>query len=118
MSKKVLLVDDCPLIGKIFSDFLVEQGHQVEVHNTPFGVTGCIARFSPDVILMDLNLPGMNGRTLLRILKDVMSYQTIVVTSVSEGEIQSIIDEGLADDYFLKGWPLEKLGHKINHMAA
>ena len=118
MSKKILLVDDCPLIGKIFSEFLTAQGHKVEVHNTPFGITGCIAKFSPDIILMDFNLPGMNGRTLLRIVKDIMSFRTIVVTSVNEGEIQSIIEEGLADDYFLKGWPLEKLGHKIRQAAA
>lgn len=116
---KVLLVDDCTLITTVYTDFLLSRGHEVESSNSSFGVTSLVARHSPDVILMDLNLPGLSGQGILKLLNGKGDYRIIIISgNQEEGSLKSLTDEGLADDYFIKGQPIDNLEIKIRKLLG
>jgi hemerythrin len=115
---KILIVDDSPIVTKLIEATLEKHGFEVEVSHTSFGVSNRIREFQPQVLLMDLGLPGLSGDALLGIIKESgVSCQTIIVSSAPEAEIQTHVSKGLANDYYLKGTPLEILVDKIRHLV-
>lgn len=116
---KVLMVDDCRLITEIYSEFLTSQGYAIEAFNSPFGVTACIAHNEPDIILMDLNLPGLSGKGILKLLESKNKSRIIIISAdKEESEMKILVETGLADDYFVKGQPLERLDAKIKKLLS
>ena len=119
--KKVLLVDDNPLVGKLTSQYLSQHGFEVAVSQGPFGVLNKVREFCPDVILMDLNMPGLSGMKMVELLKAVRSHRgfQVILFSSEDVEMQTaLIDKGLAQGYFFKGQSLEGLSEKINETAS
>ncbi len=78
-SPKVLVVEDNPLNMKLFSVLITAQGY--DVLQAPDGVKGLeLAReHHPDLILMDMQLPGISGLDVTRILKDDERTRSIPV---------------------------------------
>ena len=60
-SAKVLVVDDEPEITEIVETFLADAGYQVMVENQPIEAIEKANNFCPDVILLDIMMPGMDG---------------------------------------------------------
>lgn len=117
MLPKILIIDDDILITTIYADFLSTKGFAVETVNSPFGVTSLIRNLSPDVILVDMNLPGMNGRTLCGLLATGSSRPVMLISGeLQESEMQEMVTVGLARDYFVKGQPLVILDSKVNRL--
>lgn len=116
---KVCIVDDCTFITELYSHFLTDKGHSVTCFNTPFGATAKIASAQPDVVLMDLHLPGLSGDGLLPLLKGSSSFQIILISTDSEeSSMQKMVASGLASDYFVKSEKLEMLHLKIKNAVA
>ncbi|HWI40536.1 MAG TPA: response regulator [Verrucomicrobiae bacterium] len=114
---RIMLVDDSPIVVAVLTDFLRKEGHDVEAVTTPFGVTNRVAECRPDVLLMDLGLPGLNGETLLRLVQRAQpEVRKIVVSSAGEGTMKRLLQDGLADDYFMKGSDLQNLSGKIDRL--
>lgn len=115
---KVLIVDDSPIVTKLIEATLVMHGFKVEVANSSFGVSNKIREFQPQVLLMDLGLPGLSGDALLGILKESgVKCHTIIISSAPESEMKSHVANGLANDFYLKGTPLTVLVDKILHQG-
>lgn len=111
---KVLIVDDSPIVTKLIAATLATQGFTVEVSHSSFGVSNKIREFQPQVLLMDLGLPGLSGDALLGIIKESgVTCHTIIVSSAPEAEMQGHVRKGLANDYYIKGTPLNVLVDKI-----
>jgi hemerythrin len=111
---KVLIVDDSPIVTKLIAATLTAQGFTVEVSNSSFGVSNKIREFQPQVLLMDLGLPGLSGDALLGIIKESgATCHTIIVSSAPEAEMQNHVRKGLANDYYIKGTSLNLLVDKI-----
>ena len=115
--KKILLVEDDPVISTLLKDLLKDKQFNVShvddgtkaleaVKNTPF-----------DLILLDENLPTMNGSEVLIHLKanpNHVNIPVIMLTSLDDEEFQaSIINEG-ADDYITKPFRMNVLLARIN----
>jgi two-component system cell cycle response regulator len=66
---KILVVEDHPADLKLVGAVLSMSGHIVGEHTSAEGVMDAIMADKPDIILMDLNLPGMDGLALARLLK-------------------------------------------------
>lgn len=116
---RVLIVDDSPLVTNMVESYLFQKGYEVTALNTPFGVSNKIREFEPHVILMDLGLPGLSGEKLLDLCNGLASreFRTIVISSKEEAFLKSLVSRGIADDYFVKGAPLNVLAEKINHQV-
>jgi CheY-like chemotaxis protein len=71
---KVLVIDDEPEITDIIKAFLANAGYIVEIENSPMGGLEKIKSFKPDVILLDIMMPVMDGYEVCsRLKKDPQS---------------------------------------------
>lgn len=109
----VLIIDDEPQIRKLLEIGLGESG--CRIHQAASGKEGLLlaANHAPDVILLDLGLPDVPGRQLLKELRQWYS-KAIIILSVqnSEAEIISALDDG-ATDYLTKPFRMGELSARI-----
>jgi len=64
---RVLVIDDDPIALEVTASALRAMGHHVECHEQAFGATAAIAAARPDVVLVDVGLPGLSGNRLVEI---------------------------------------------------
>jgi DNA-binding response OmpR family regulator len=97
----------------------VGKGYVVASSNTPFGVTAGIRVLDPDLVIVDVNLTKLCGNGLLNII-DYNGICKVVLISgkLLEDEMKTLTETGQADDYFVKGEPLAKLGHKVSRLIG
>ena len=65
---KVLIVDDNVDLLKMIGKLLSHRGHTVSCCSTPFGVSALVVREQPDVVVLDMMMPGLSGGTLAEII--------------------------------------------------
>ncbi len=105
----VLIVDDEVQIRRLLRVTLEANGYRVlEAANGPDGLAEAAQR-NPDVIILDLGLPGMDGLTVLKRLRE-WSKAPVLVLSVQEGDVDKVsaLDNG-ADDYMTKPFSTAEL---------
>jgi CheY-like chemotaxis protein len=69
LGKNVLIVDDDPDTSWLLADLLVTAGYEVQTAESAEGAMRALYSFTPDAVLMDVRLPGMNGLKLVRLIK-------------------------------------------------
>ncbi|WP_144120157.1 response regulator transcription factor [Catellatospora sichuanensis] len=110
---KVVIVEDDPTIRTTAIRALTERGHAVASAATAMDGLRTIVAERPDVVLLDLGLPDLDGREMLRMLRAIDSVPIIVVTARSdEAEIVRALDAG-ADDYVVKPFGAAQLDARI-----
>jgi CheY-like chemotaxis protein len=62
---RVLIADDVPEVVQLLRDFLTEQGYEVHTATTGIEVLNAVVPFQPDVILLDMQMPGLSGMKVL-----------------------------------------------------
>ncbi|MCK5490288.1 MAG: response regulator [Candidatus Pacebacteria bacterium] len=102
--KKILVIEDEATLQKALSDILIREGY--DVINATDGTLGLsLARSeNPDLILLDIILPGMDGFEILRNIKEKDKSQVpiIILTNLSDlNDIQKALDIG-ATTYLVK----------------
>jgi len=121
-STRVLVVDDEPQIHRFLKPALVASGHEVESVEDGASAIRRAATWGPDVILLDLGLPDMDGKEVIRAIRE-WSKTPIVILSARDRESEKIaaLDLG-ADDYVNKpfgvGELLARLRAALRHAAA
>lgn len=106
---KVLVVDDEPQIRRALRASLEAHGYEVATVGTGGeGVVG-VAEGAPDLVLLDLGLPDMDGTEVIRRVRG-FSEVPVIVLSVREGQADKVasLDAG-ADDYVTKPFAMEEL---------
>ena len=66
---KVMVVDDDPVALEIASAILESQGHEVLARKTALGTAVAVLRECPDVVVLDVRMPGISGRELLKVIR-------------------------------------------------
>lgn len=110
---KVLLIDDEPSIHNVVTAYLKVEGY--EYQSAMDGITGLsVARtFKPDIIILDVMLPGIDGIELLANLRRDSNVYVIMLTARSE-EADKIIGLAVgADDYLTKPFSPRELIARI-----
>src|SRR5271170_2990875 len=100
--RTALVIDDEPAVRRLLRLTLEPQGYQIhEAGNGQLGLQEAAAR-RPDVIILDLGLPDMEGLTVLKRLRE-LSQTPVLVLSVRDREADKVaaLDNG-ADDYLTK----------------
>ena len=103
MPKKILVVDDEPDFCEVLRDFLGSKGYSVlEAHDGEQALE-VYRQERPDVVLLDMMMPGMSGLVTLRELKGLdPEARVVVVTALNEeGLVEQALVEG-ALDYITK----------------
>ena len=108
---KILLVDDDGLILSTLSRSLAKQGHEVLTDPKGADVLGLIASFRPDVVLLDIKLPGKSGIQILEeITASHVGASVIMLTSDDTAETAIKAMKLGAVDYLNKPFNLEEVG--------
>ena len=107
---RVLLVDDHTLFRIGLRNLLVDEGFDVVEARSGEQAVDAATALAPDVVLMDLNMPGISGVEATRRLKEVAAATPVVMLTVSAEE-QDVVDAVLAgaSGYLLKDASLEEI---------
>ena len=109
----ILVVDDDRDIRELLSEYLQKQGYRVSVAGDGRAMRAAIAVAMPDLIVLDLMLPGEDGLTLCRELRSQSDVPVLMLTARSE-EIDRIVGlEMGADDYLAKPFNPRELVARI-----
>ena len=110
---RVLVIDDEPQIRRAIQAGLERSGHSVRLAATGEEGLNDAALHPPDIVLLDLAMPGVDGFEVCRQLRD-WTQTPILVLSVREGEEDKIraLDLG-ADDYLTKPFSLGELAARM-----
>lgn len=104
---KILLVDDDPLFSVWLADALGTQGHEVACAVNGVDGLACIESFSPDIIVLDLVMPQMNGFELLKARE---CSTPVLMISARDNEDDRITGYELgADDFLSKPFSIKEL---------
>ena len=109
-ARRILVVDDEPAIRRFLRTSLHAQGYQVLEAEDGASALKAIARSAPDVVVLDLGLPDMDGREAISSLRNSGSTIPIIVLSSRSDEIGKVdaLDLG-ADDYVTKPFGMDEL---------
>lgn len=105
MPKKVLIVEDNELNMKLFSDLLEAHGYETVGTNNGLNALDLAREHSPDLILMDIQLPEVSGLEVTKWLKDddaLASIPVIAVTAFAMKGDEERIREGGCEAYMSK----------------
>lgn len=107
---KILVVDDEQQIRRFLSIGLNHSGYNVEVAETGASALRLCRAIRPDLILLDLGLPDMDGQQVIQTLRAEKITTPIMVLSVRSdpAEIITALDNG-ADNYLVKPFGMEEL---------
>lgn len=121
MSAQVLVVEDNALNMKLVSMLLRKAGYKVlQAHSANEAIALAHAHY-PDLILMDVQLPGMDGLTATRILKNDESTRGIRVAALTalamKGDEQRVIAAG-CDGYIVKPIQYKSFLEEVDRLLA
>ena len=102
MSSLILVVDDEPKIVRLARDYLEKNSFRVVTAGDGPSALAMARRERPDLIVLDLLLPGMDGREVCRILRAESDVPIIMLTALAEESDQIVGLEIGADDYIIK----------------
>lgn len=110
---RVLVIDDEAAIGNMIKEYLEAQGYLVDwAQDGPSGVE-LFRRTRPDLIILDLMLPGRSGLDVCRELRAMSNVPVVMLTAKSE-EIDRVLGLELgADDYITKPFSLRELAARV-----
>lgn len=98
----VLIVEDDAPIREALTRELVDAGHAVRTEATAAAALPAVVDWQPDVVVLDLGLPDMDGKVVLGMIRGVSTVPVIVATARDdENEMIALLDAG-ADDYVVK----------------
>jgi DNA-binding response OmpR family regulator len=101
--KTILVIEDDPRIQKALVRLFSSEGYQVQVEGEGQGGLAASRKAQPAAVVLDLMLPGINGRELCRMMKESQpEVPVIILSAVSEVADKVLLLELGADDYVTK----------------
>ncbi|MBZ6088292.1 response regulator transcription factor [Streptomyces olivaceus] len=98
----VLVVEDDPVIQAALIEVLTGHGYAVQTAHQGFEGLRAVTRSQPDIVVLDLGLPDLDGLDVLRMIRGVSRVPVLVATARDdETEIIRLLNAG-ADDYLVK----------------
>ena len=113
MSQKILVVDDDPAISEMLTIVLSAEGFDTVAVTDGALAVETASREQPDLILLDLMLPGMNGIDICRVIRQESSVPIIMLTAKTDTVDVVLGLESGADDYVNKPFKAKELVARI-----
>jgi len=97
--RRILLVEDDAVLATLVADFLAPHGFDVAIESRGDAAVHRIVDENPDAVILDVNLPGLNGFSVCKAVRS--GYRGAIVTLTARGEeIDEVLGlEAGADDY-------------------
>lgn len=78
-SERVLVVDDDRMQLEVVRAWLESDGFEVTTMDTPFGATAAVLRERPQIVLLDIGMPGLDGNSLAEAMRRGRAAETSIV---------------------------------------
>lgn len=113
MGKKILVVEDEMAISRVLKAYLMKAGYRVEQAFNGQEALDKITLFHPDLVLLDLMLPGMDGWNILKYIRQHSSCPVIILTALGHTKQKLAgLNQG-ADDYITKPFNAEEVVARV-----
>lgn len=115
--KKILLVDDEDSIHLLYREELEDEGY--EVHSALSGEEALsqLKIIAPDLVILDINMPGINGIDALRQIKEMNPALPVILSSAYQ-EFKQDLATWASDEYIVKSSNLDELKAAVKkHLA-
>lgn len=110
---RIHLIEDDSDIRRLVAAALARAGHDIETSSSALEGLRQVVSTSPDVVILDLGLPDLDGGELLRMLRAVSQVPVIVATARDDdASVVRLLDAG-ADDYIVKPYSAENLEARV-----
>jgi len=113
VSATILLVEDDPTVAEVVSRYLTRDGHHVEVATDGLHALVALSETTPDLVVLDLMLPGVDGLEVCRRVREHSDVPIIILSArAEEGDRLRGLDLG-ADDYLAKPFSPRELAARV-----
>jgi DNA-binding response OmpR family regulator len=110
---QIVLIEDDVDIRRLVADALAAQGHDVESAAAALEGLQLTVKGKPDLVVMDLGLPDLDGTELLRMIRAVSQVPIIVITARGADEVVVRPLDAGADDYLVKPFSVAQLEARV-----
>ncbi|MFZ5774257.1 MAG: response regulator [Thermodesulfobacteriota bacterium] len=92
MAKKILVVDNHPVMLRMLANLLIRHGHEVRTAEDGLGALDVLKSYVPDIIFVDLVMPNISGEKLCRIIRNMPHLQKVFLVIVSAVAVEENLD--------------------------
>lgn len=113
---KILMIDDDQLLAELVKERLVTEGFEVCLAFDGLSGIECMIKEIPDLILLDIMMPGIDGYEVCKKLKESPATACLPIVFISARNAQEDIDKAMqlgADDYIVKPFDTLALGERL-----
>lgn len=110
--KKILVVDDEESIHLLYKEELEEEGYEVDTAIDGEEALKKFDKLKPDLVILDINMPGMDGIEVLRQMKQERPSVPVILSSAYP-EYKQDLASWASDDYIVKSFNLDDLKDSI-----
>ena len=114
--KRILVVDDQPFVARLIQFNLAHEDYDVLTDQDPLAALARIAHMVPDLLILDVRMPGLDGIELCRRIKQTpeLCHIPIIILTAKGEEIDKVVGLQLgADDYVTKPFSVRELLARI-----
>ena len=117
MKKKILVVDDERNIRVLLDEELTDEGYDVVMAGNGEEALRMVKEEKPDLVTLDINMPGEDGLTILRKIREI-EYDLPVIICSAYSVYKSDFSAVAADHYVVKSSNFDELKKKINEILS
>ena len=115
-NKTILIFEDDKAILEIFYIVLESAGYHVEMSTTSHDIIEKVAKFKPDLVIMDNWIPEIGGVEATQLLKNHPDYKNIpVIYCSANNDVETLANRAGAETYLSKPFDLDELESKVEH---
>jgi DNA-binding response OmpR family regulator len=110
---RIMVVDDDATVSDVVGRYLMRDGHQVDCVQDGYEALRRIEREPPDLIVLDLMLPGIDGLEVCRRIREHWPIPVVMLTALGEETNRVVGFESGADDYVTKPFSPRELALRV-----
>ena len=118
---RILIVDDEPDVTELLKYKLVQDGYVCQVVNNPLSFISVAREFNPNLIILDIMMPELNGLQLCKMVRSDPNMNTIpIIFLTARGEVEDRIKglESGGDDYMAKPFNTKELLLRVGNILS
>lgn len=110
---RIVVVDDDPTVADVVGRYLIRDGHSVECVHDGYEALRRVEQAPPDLVVLDLMLPGMDGLEVCRRLRARWPIPVVMLTALGDETDRLVGFETGADDYVTKPFSPRELALRV-----
>lgn len=115
---RILVIDDDPDIRNLLSTYLQGHGHHVVCAEDGAHGIGMVVQHRPDVVILDVDMPVLDGHSTIRVLKGdpkMADIPIIVLTALNSDSTRETMRRAGCAGFLAKPLDLDQLEHMVKH---